>query len=325
MIHVINGCGSICGAASRCCDGACDAVSRCCGSACGGFEKCCAGIADLGCGCLCRPLGGYVALTAAVNVTGAIFAAKRLYEDYSSLKQELRVKCEIYLALALVHIAFSFYAQRKIMLALQPPEDAGGIRIAGGSAAPSTAPVTSRELLDRARNMALYDFVFCFYTLVFAASFVLGCEGCQPSPGEYSNGGNIAAALLVLYGFLASGYLVCWTCAVGCCGLAEFATAQGTASARQLEAQMREMVPGPLAGRQSQPAAQAVVVSGSGAVVAAVPHPGATGEAQPVYAAKPVYAAQQPGVVQPVYAAQPGYPQASGAPLLPAATAPPPC
>lgn len=195
MIYFCKGCDGVCKGCSK----GCDECGKCCNEACG---PCCK--------VLERPLGGYVLLTAIANfivfgcaVVGGINKTVQDCKD-----NPVMLLCFANAAIAVIHICFGFYLQARLVSGL---EKSGAVA------------TSSKELLNQAGHIMLYDVGFCLYVFVFIGSFGLNCigmswiSGCEPgTPLPYA-----ASLILILFAVGIVFFAWFWwmiLCCDDCCG-----------------------------------------------------------------------------------------------------------
>jgi len=181
---------------------------------CQGLAKGCDGLSN-GCGRVCvpcmkvldRPLGGYVILTCFWNVIVFCCAAGGAANaEVGACPDPVRTLCIVDVLLAIIHAAFGFYLQIRLV---------AGMKRAGMT----ERAMSSKELLNQAGQIALYDIGFCLYILVFMASFGINAMGLT-----WISNCNLAttflpwmgAFFLVLFAMAALIFVVLWVVALCC-------------------------------------------------------------------------------------------------------------
>jgi len=102
--------------------------------------------------------------------------------------------------LAIVHIAFAFYFQYRLLKGLQNMEN------------PSAT-----ELARQAGEILWTDIGFCIYSIIFLLGFGLNCAGINFASVCSNSMGAVAAALSLLFAFLAFHFIIFWFCCLSCC------------------------------------------------------------------------------------------------------------
>jgi len=223
MIYVFKAC---CQAPCQACDQVCSGCSKCCDDVCKGcgkyFEPC-TQILD-------RPLGGYVLIAGACTIPAAVFAVIALTDEtLRACEHPLAILCVANVVLGLIHTGFAFYLQRRLFFGMQSQSfTAGGAQSQSQSQTltgqPGMAPApqgepTSKELLERAGHILLYDIGFCLYVFVFLGSCganftsLSWTSGC---PGSGSSWASISAGLMLFFAFLAVSFAILWYCGMYC-------------------------------------------------------------------------------------------------------------
>lgn len=239
MFYIFNGCGAVC---TGCCRG-CDAIGKACAAGCGAITHGCdaachRAVHGIGsvcgacgfaaesacdcvfhtarnvCGCITsplrRPLGGYVVLSAVLNIVLIKDTFEKLKvshaEDCDSIHEILIVET----VLAVFHILFSLYVQHMLAVGLVRDD-------------PTVYPNLERRksLARRAWHLLLYDVGFCLYMPTFLFSFCSGCYGMYASAqcgGNSDQGVFFPSVLLVMHTFFALAYMIVWSCIVATCG-----------------------------------------------------------------------------------------------------------
>jgi len=181
----------------KACDKACQELSKAC-------QGCCNAISDFFGPITQNPLGGYVfgtwmTMLLAIGLLG--------YSVSKTVCEDPKMTMYILIGLAVIHGAFAYYMQRRLVSAL-------------GDQRPSE--MSHKEIAEKTRQVMMYDVGFCLYFFVFCGSFFYACSalgtlgGCEGTGPAWS-----AAALLILYGFGVFNYAVCWYCCQCCCGQLE--------------------------------------------------------------------------------------------------------
>eukprot|EP00413_Alexandrium_margalefii_P026327 CAMPEP_0204574756 /NCGR_PEP_ID=MMETSP0661-20131031/40789_1 /ASSEMBLY_ACC=CAM_ASM_000606 /TAXON_ID=109239 /ORGANISM="Alexandrium margalefi, Strain AMGDE01CS-322" /LENGTH=248 /DNA_ID=CAMNT_0051583315 /DNA_START=69 /DNA_END=811 /DNA_ORIENTATION=+ len=206
MIHLFNGCGSLC----KACNSACGGVCKFCGAA----LTPCTKVFE-------RPLGGYVVMTAVLTLLAAMIACigASNKEVRACDLHPLTLYCLLNVLFGLGHTAFAFYLQGKLDSSLrdQSPGEAEDGAAAAAPGAASGQPATSAELLSRASHILLYDIGFCFYVFIFFASFIINCAGvgwsldCVGAKEPWASG-----FLMVFFHVLAVCFAILWSAVLWC-------------------------------------------------------------------------------------------------------------
>jgi len=195
MIHIFNCTGAICKLPCTLCKGVCDGLSECC--------KC---FTDFWEPIIQNPLGNYVISTwVGMLIAGgaAGWGITQLDKCNEDLKGQLSLFCIADVALAFIHGGMAYYMQRAIIKGL------------GGK---DYTQMSAKEIRDQVGQILLYDVPVCLYSFLACAAWgfncwglTLGsCGGTQPHFG--------AAAVMICWGILGSGYLFCWYCCQCCQG-----------------------------------------------------------------------------------------------------------
>mmetsp|Transcript_93766 Transcript_93766/g.205214 ORF Transcript_93766/g.205214 Transcript_93766/m.205214 type:complete len:227 (-) Transcript_93766:472-1152(-) len=185
----------------KACDAACQGLFK-------GIEEFCAGISNIFGPITNNPLGGYVIGTWVV-MAGVLFGSGYSLSQVDC--DEPKVPCIANCGLALIHIAFAFYIQRRLVGALTKE--------------PTT--MTHNEIAAKAREVMMYDVGFCLYFFVFIGSFGYNCSVFDAlSECEGTGPAWTAAAFMLLYGFGVWNYALCWYGCQCCCGTFESARSQ---------------------------------------------------------------------------------------------------
>uniref|UniRef100_A0A7S2HYK6 Uncharacterized protein n=1 Tax=Alexandrium andersonii TaxID=327968 RepID=A0A7S2HYK6_9DINO len=76
---------------------------------------------------------------------------------------------------------------------------------------------TSKELMQRAGQILLYDIGFCVYVFVFIGAFAFNCAGMGwASECQGATLPNVSGAFMLLYAWLAVTFAVLWYCSMAC-------------------------------------------------------------------------------------------------------------
>lgn len=123
---------------------------------------------------------------------------------------KMLVFCGADFVLAIMHIVFAFYLQRRLVNGLSTAQPG------------QSGQVNAKELMNTAGHIIMYDVGFCLYMVGFVVSFGWNCVGlgwigkCDDGTVPW-----IAAVLMLLYGFFATAFAVVWyfaMCCDDCCG-----------------------------------------------------------------------------------------------------------
>mmetsp|Transcript_23656 Transcript_23656/g.44686 ORF Transcript_23656/g.44686 Transcript_23656/m.44686 type:complete len:260 (-) Transcript_23656:188-967(-) len=200
MIHCFEAVSHGCEAVGKCSSGICTACGRVCSAGPDCLAACCAPFADI-CN---RPLGCYVGIALATNLPAAILAyqSSTLYQVQNCTLAPMLNFCYGAIALSVLNAAFAIYLQRRLVNALELGE--------GGA----------RGMFQEASTIVLYDFVFCFYVIIFAAGVFLCFCGIGWWQTCRVNSWNPfwTAVLLLLYAFWTGFFSCCWGMTLGCWG-----------------------------------------------------------------------------------------------------------
>jgi len=193
MFYVCQGCKAVCSAPCTICDAACKGCSQTC-EGCNNFFR------DALKPVLENPLGSYVVGTWAVMACVIFSSAITLSRASCSASTRF---CLINIVLAALHSIVAFYFQRRLV----------------NKIGTTYSSMTHKQMADSAKQVMGYDFVFCIYVFVFAASFFYNCQGIR-NLGDCSGTGPAwaGAALMIMYGFGVFWYVMCWygcNCCIG--------------------------------------------------------------------------------------------------------------
>mmetsp|Transcript_21071 Transcript_21071/g.56145 ORF Transcript_21071/g.56145 Transcript_21071/m.56145 type:complete len:227 (-) Transcript_21071:118-798(-) len=165
-------------------------VLRECGHVC---EMC-----DLGCQCVARPfllpLGGGTLLSLLFGIPVVALSVLGLRQAQPC--DHLRVVGLGDALCGCVHICFAFYLQCRLL-------------VSGGPL--PNASQNAKSLVDRAWDLVLYDVGLCLYVPTFIFSFVFGWLGVVwSSECDYAGATLGASILLVIFGVVATAYVIVW-------------------------------------------------------------------------------------------------------------------
>merc|ERR1719282_2239300 len=211
----------------RSCSMVCDSCNMICDSCFRSLE---------GCSCCVRPCAGYLHLAV---IFGLIIIWQATQGLSTATGRDLNIEI-VGMGLVVGHVLSAIYLQHQLAKSLeQQQQHAGG---------------TNAELLQRIRQLFLYDIGFCFYMLVFAFSFGFGCWGILNAPCKVP-GVQSVCTCLILFGIFASIYVLIWICLVSCCGLTDRMFHFLTSSSRRVATTGTVMnygtpAPGPAVGSQ---------------------------------------------------------------------------
>lgn len=113
--------------------------------------------------------------------------------------------------LAIMHIVFAFYLQRRLISGLNATAEGQG-----QGQAPQA--LSAKELMNRAGHIFMYDVGFCLYTVGFVIAFCWNCVGmgwigdCK----DASSLAYVAAVLMILYALFTVNFAILWYCALCC-------------------------------------------------------------------------------------------------------------
>jgi len=197
MIYIFKGFGEICKAPCTLCKGLCDAFKQSC-SFCNTFWN----------PILENPLGNYVIGTWVSMVfvfAASLWGLMQLSDCKNSddVKTNLMAFCVVNVILAFIHSGMSYYIQRQI------------IQKVGDK---PYSEMNAKEIQEKAGEILMYDVPFCLYSFLAIAGYGMqlwalslgGCDKEQPHFGS--------AAIYLVWGTLAGGYLFCWYCCQCCQG-----------------------------------------------------------------------------------------------------------
>lgn len=154
-----------------------------------------------------RPLGGYVILTCFWNVIVLCCAsAGAVNSEVGDCPNPVRALCVVDVFLSIMHAGFGFYMQTRLV--------AGMLK-----AGMSERIMTSKEQLNQAGQIALYDIGFCLYVIVFMGSFGVNAIGLT-----WISNCNLATTFfpwmssffLVMFAMVALIFVVMWVVALCC-------------------------------------------------------------------------------------------------------------
>mmetsp|Transcript_98476 Transcript_98476/g.234445 ORF Transcript_98476/g.234445 Transcript_98476/m.234445 type:complete len:326 (-) Transcript_98476:131-1108(-) len=215
MYYVCQGCSGACNGCGNCCSKCCQGVEAAC-SGCGKaiddmFGACCAGL-GAACGACClpfvkiweRPLGSYVVLCWLFNLPTAILSAIELTkpEVQGCTRRNLTAIYAFNLVASILHAAFALYLQSRLASGLAKAE------------AELRAP-SAKELMKRAWDIVLYDFVFLFYIFVLLGSIGFNCYAAG-WPFLCGEGTFWPILLQMLFFFAAIQFAILWFCMLSC-------------------------------------------------------------------------------------------------------------
>merc|ERR1712032_950298 len=102
--------------------------------------------------------------------------------------------------LGLVHFGFAVYLQQRLVCKIEEDHQQD-----------------AKAMMDKASHIVLYDLGFCVYCLVSPFSFIWQFMGLSWLGGCGAAGlGYLAAALLIIFAFVAGSFAVIWVCAMVC-------------------------------------------------------------------------------------------------------------
>lgn len=198
---------SLCGkACEHSCSGCVKGCQACERGLSHGCHSACQAISDFWAPITKNPLGSYVIGTWLWMVLLIAATGRSLNLIISSTNvscDKPKIFCAVDIGLALIHMAFAYYLQKRLIMAI------------GEKAAHE---MTHKEVAEKARHLALYDIGFCFYTFVLIGCFVYNCvtikdlEGCPDTGGVW-----MGSAGMILYCVLVWNFAFCWFC-TQCCG-----------------------------------------------------------------------------------------------------------
>lgn len=225
------------------CFKACTAPCKVCGLACDGCGKACEGctqcVGDFFGPITRNPLGGYVLATWGSMIIVVLGSAYSLTNMKSTGDTEnnsssvttttlvpgseasvdcdmARIYCMAMVGMAAIHALFAFYIQRRLVNAIGKD----GVQ-----------NMSSREIAEKAKQLAMYDVAFCLYCPFFIGGFFYAMTGlgdmkdCDNTGPAWS-----AGTLLAFYQFCAGTYGFFWACCQCCCGQVESVTGRGGGS-----------------------------------------------------------------------------------------------
>ncbi|CAJ1338581.1 unnamed protein product [Effrenium voratum] len=203
MIYCFEAAGRVTSGVCSTCGSACSSCSHACNNACNSIQctACCKSLTNVS----SRPLGCFVILAFLLNVPAGILAVLSALDEEVQRCRAAPVLAWCYgaLMLSITNAAFAFYMQHKLASAIESGTQRG-----------------ARDIFRHAGTIVLYDFVFCFYIMLFAAGFVfcfLGV-GWWQTCHIHSWEAVWAALLLLFFAFGTMGFTCCWGFAVGCWG-----------------------------------------------------------------------------------------------------------
>eukprot|EP00931_Biecheleriopsis_adriatica_P046585 TRINITY_DN26774_c0_g1_i2.p1 TRINITY_DN26774_c0_g1~~TRINITY_DN26774_c0_g1_i2.p1 ORF type:complete len:238 (-),score=30.07 TRINITY_DN26774_c0_g1_i2:91-717(-) len=206
MFYCCQAVGTVLSAPCKCCDAACKECSKSCSSCIDAINNCLGPISK-------APLASYVIgtwFTMVIIIAGVA---------YSFVKMECvgtsspKAYCAVQIAFAVIHAGVAFYLQRRL------------INKTGKSLAKD---MTHREIVNATWSIVGYDFVFCFYVLIFFGGFGYTFAGYTDFD-KCTNSGPVWAAstLMAFYCVGMFNYFFCWFGCQCCCGAAERAQVGG--------------------------------------------------------------------------------------------------
>lgn len=198
--------------------GSCGACDQACSRTCRGLDAACAslGLCAFVAKVLDRPLGGYVVVSLCICAPAAVCAvlAALTREVRACDDSPLLLLCAVNGVCGASHIGMGLYLQSKLARGL------GEHAILDSSQAAPDHPPSSRELMERAWHIVLYDVAFCVYLLLFLGSWVLQLFGMSwignCKLGSDSTALWASSVLLVFFGVVAVGFGALWSMALAC-------------------------------------------------------------------------------------------------------------
>lgn len=204
-------CSMACSGCGKVCEESCVGCTRACGACRHGFAQGCRSISNavgnFWAPITRNPLASYVigtwlAMALVIAATGTSLG--RIIGSSDASCDKPKVFCAVDIGLAFLHMVFAFYLQRRLVMAI------------GEKAAHE---MTHKEIADKARHVALYDFGFCIYTFVFIGCFVYNCYTIRDLSGCADMGGAwMGSAGMIVYGVLVWNLGFCWFCTQCCSG-----------------------------------------------------------------------------------------------------------
>eukprot|EP00928_Gymnodinium_smaydae_P010879 TRINITY_DN1409_c0_g1_i1.p1 TRINITY_DN1409_c0_g1~~TRINITY_DN1409_c0_g1_i1.p1 ORF type:complete len:384 (-),score=54.62 TRINITY_DN1409_c0_g1_i1:221-1372(-) len=203
MIYFFKVCEGGCKCFGDGCDKVCNGISRACDTCCAPLTKVCD-----------RPLGVFVFITAAVCLPASLCAVLAVgNEEIRACEGKLVViLCAANLSIGILNVCFTLYLQRRLVFGIQQEEAVHG----------STAELTSKELLNRAGHIMIYDIGFCLYFFVYLGSFILNIMGkawiakCVVDTGLTTSLPDWSSSLMIGWSVVAVFFAFLWYFALTC-------------------------------------------------------------------------------------------------------------
>lgn len=223
----------ICQAPGQCCkalDKACTECSKALGPICKPVSQCiefvCTPITKV----LDRPFGFFVIFAALINIPAAVVAALGVVdpEVADCEKHPLVIFCIVDIVLAVMHIAMALYIQYRLSFGLQEGVLNAKTPMPGAQQTFQQAvnpgqeqELSTRDLMQRAGEIIMYDVGFCLYVFAFIGAFVFNGLGmdwiraCNPDSAYPRAAGVLHLFFLVGALFIAGvwlSFLFCQAC-----------------------------------------------------------------------------------------------------------------
>mmetsp|Transcript_121880 Transcript_121880/g.235091 ORF Transcript_121880/g.235091 Transcript_121880/m.235091 type:complete len:215 (-) Transcript_121880:13-657(-) len=178
MIYICKGCGQVCAAPCKICDGCCKAISDCFGPI------------------LQKPLGHYVVGT----WIALLFVATPLgvLGVLSGGCNDVKITSIILIGLAVMHSFMAYYTQMRIHQ----------------NVCKSGSAFSGQAVAKEASKLMMYDIGFCIYVFVFVGSWGYACfalsTGCDVGTDDKAMMTFLSALVLIIWGVCAVQYAICW-------------------------------------------------------------------------------------------------------------------
>jgi len=141
----------------------------------------------------------------------AVCAVLGLISVKDCTAQPMPMFCMGNIVLGIVHTAFAFYIQRKVLFGMM------GAAAGSQPGMPGGGMPNSKDMLSNAWNLLLYDVCTCLYVFVFGGSFIFQFMGLSWSGGCSGTGMAILSAVLLIFFAMGSCCFLCmWWSLLSC-------------------------------------------------------------------------------------------------------------